>query len=55
MTPIKIKVPITFAKAMNSEYWMDWLKAVELELESIRKNNKVAILTPVWNVESMNN
>ena len=46
----KIKVPTTlFVEAMALEHSKEWLKTMELELESIWCND-VAVLTPVSDV-----
>ena len=47
--PIKIKVPSTLSKLINFGFSKEWLKAVELELKSI-KVNEVTVLTPVLDI-----
>ena len=45
MPPIKIKVCATFDEAMNSD--KEWLNAMGLELEVIRRVGELAALNPV--------
>ena len=44
VSPIKIKVFMTFAKPINSECCKESLSAMELGLKSVRRVNEVAVL-----------